>query len=580
MHLILSEVDRPERKREIKTFPCLIGKAEDCGFRLHDKRLSDHHAVILLDGDRLRLIDLSSRNGTYVLQPESGDRGKPEACPAVRSTDGIPPSVRCSAPELRDGTTVAFGGLLYSCEIRQAPDKPQPEGGVGDGPMPSREHNPRSDLKTHVRTGFRIAIKDGTENGRTIFVEQQSTILGSDRGIADIVFPSNLVSRRHARLSCNKNGQVVIEDLQSKNGTYVQGKRIAQPVVLKPGVEVSLGHGPVFYVGDQIARVHSRLERAVLAGLVGCIIVAVGVVVMRSGPDETPHDAGQGSREIGTETTDLETSIAPDRSDSSPAPSLSGSQQALQSVQRRLASSDSWDKEQLVAIQNQLRSVSEPALEDRKAAFVDMIRRRMLSLQALERAHAAVRAGDWETALRSFEEAEAQDTANPWAANGMALIREMRPLLSRVAVEAGYDAPDESRLGGLVQEVVQQVAAGPLLDALHGYLESKLGAIASAHFLRAERFRNQGKAVDALMAVRRGLNLMPWDEHGMQMIPALEKDGKPELESLLIRAYQLESNHDADSREQAAAMYRKIMDVCLPSDWTASFREKARHRVE
>ena len=125
MDLILSEADRPEQRREVKTFPCLVGKAEDCDLRLQDKRLSDHHAVILLDGDRLRLIDLSSLNGTYVLQPEGGDRGKPVACPSVESAEGIPAPLLSSAPELRNGTTVAFGGLLYTCELRRAAGKPQ-----------------------------------------------------------------------------------------------------------------------------------------------------------------------------------------------------------------------------------------------------------------------------------------------------------------------------------------------------------------------------------------------------------------------------------------------------------------------
>ncbi|HQQ76421.1 MAG TPA: FHA domain-containing protein [Thermoanaerobaculia bacterium] len=48
------------------------------------------------------------------------------------------------------------------------------------------------------------------------------------------------VSRRHARLTWNASG-LVLEDLGSKNGTYVRGERITGPVALKDGDDVRLG---------------------------------------------------------------------------------------------------------------------------------------------------------------------------------------------------------------------------------------------------------------------------------------------------------------------------------------------------
>jgi pilus assembly protein CpaF len=48
------------------------------------------------------------------------------------------------------------------------------------------------------------------------------------------------VSRRHARLNF-QGGKFVLEDLGSTNGTFVNGQRLAGPVVLKPGDVVSLG---------------------------------------------------------------------------------------------------------------------------------------------------------------------------------------------------------------------------------------------------------------------------------------------------------------------------------------------------
>jgi pSer/pThr/pTyr-binding forkhead associated (FHA) protein/tetratricopeptide (TPR) repeat protein len=580
VNLILSEADRPERKREVTTFPCLVGKAEDCGLRLQDKRLSDHHAVILPDGDSVRLIDLSSLNGTYVLQPEEAAGGKPQACPSVESPDWIPESVLRSAPDLRNGTTVAFGGLLYTCEFHPEEETPQTIESPGDGRTPPRKSDHRPRDTTQAQTGFRLAITGGPESGRTVTVQRDTALLGSDSRSADISFSSNLVSRRHARLHRNGRGQLVIEDLQSKNGTFVQGKRLTSPAVLKPGTEVSLGHGTVFHVEDCTAPGHSRVERALLFASIVCVIVALGVVVLRSGRDDAndatdaPPAKGDPQTREGhrSETADIE--AVPPASPESPG------EEMLREIETRLGIELSWNKDQLIALQNRLRSVSEPALRNRKAELSESIRKRMLSLQSLEKVYGAVRMGEFDEALKRLRQALEQDIANPWAAKDVEQLSELRPLLARVAAEAGYDSPDETRIGGLVREILENNVEQPLRFALRGYLESRLGGIASAHFQRAERLLQQGKPVDALAALRAGLNLMPWEEQGMQMLAALEKEAKPELESLLIRAYQLESNRDAESREQAASMYRRILDICSPLDWTARFHEKARRRVE
>jgi 6-phosphogluconolactonase (cycloisomerase 2 family) len=49
------------------------------------------------------------------------------------------------------------------------------------------------------------------------------------------------ISRRHARFRRVDGGQLLVEDLGSTNGTYVNGQRIAGPHVLSPGDQVQLG---------------------------------------------------------------------------------------------------------------------------------------------------------------------------------------------------------------------------------------------------------------------------------------------------------------------------------------------------
>ncbi|HEY4575880.1 MAG TPA: FHA domain-containing protein [Thermoanaerobaculia bacterium] len=65
-------------------------------------------------------------------------------------------------------------------------------------------------------------------------------ILGREQGSADLVIDDPGVSRRHARVLSDAGG-VIVEDLGSSNGTYVNGQRISGPVELGAGDEVQVG---------------------------------------------------------------------------------------------------------------------------------------------------------------------------------------------------------------------------------------------------------------------------------------------------------------------------------------------------
>jgi hypothetical protein len=65
-------------------------------------------------------------------------------------------------------------------------------------------------------------------------------ILGREHPTADLVIPDPGVSRRHARIHPH-NGTVIVEDLGSSNGTYVNGHRISGPVELGTGDELQIG---------------------------------------------------------------------------------------------------------------------------------------------------------------------------------------------------------------------------------------------------------------------------------------------------------------------------------------------------
>ena len=80
----------------------------------------------------------------------------------------------------------------------------------------------------------------------------QGTIKTLGRAVrADFIVDAAMVSRLHCRLTALPTGQLEVEDLQSTNGTYVNGKRVAKATLL-PGdtlrvgrVELVLEHAPL-----------------------------------------------------------------------------------------------------------------------------------------------------------------------------------------------------------------------------------------------------------------------------------------------------------------------------------------------
>jgi pSer/pThr/pTyr-binding forkhead associated (FHA) protein len=52
--------------------------------------------------------------------------------------------------------------------------------------------------------------------------------------------PFAFISRTHCQFTCVEN-RVLVQDLESYNGTFVNGKRVTEPVAVKDGDEITLG---------------------------------------------------------------------------------------------------------------------------------------------------------------------------------------------------------------------------------------------------------------------------------------------------------------------------------------------------
>jgi hypothetical protein len=96
--------------------------------------------------------------------------------------------------------------------------------------------------------GEQIRITGGPAAGSQIEVGQELQI-GRSAGAEGRLGDDPEISRQHARISRNPQGQLVVEDLGSTNGTYVNGQRIAGPTVLNPGDTVQMGRSTLSVEG-------------------------------------------------------------------------------------------------------------------------------------------------------------------------------------------------------------------------------------------------------------------------------------------------------------------------------------------
>ena len=76
-------------------------------------------------------------------------------------------------------------------------------------------------------------------DGRRVVIGAEGATIGRGRQ-ADVVLNDPNVSRRHAEIR-PRGGSWVITDLESTNGSQLNGRRIDGPEVLRPGDEIELG---------------------------------------------------------------------------------------------------------------------------------------------------------------------------------------------------------------------------------------------------------------------------------------------------------------------------------------------------
>ena len=84
-----------------------------------------------------------------------------------------------------------------------------------------------------------LILRSGKRAGRRIALPVGDVVIGRDDGCR-IRLTSSDVSRQHCRLRCRED-EVIVADLGSRNGTFINETRVASPTALKPGDLLRVG---------------------------------------------------------------------------------------------------------------------------------------------------------------------------------------------------------------------------------------------------------------------------------------------------------------------------------------------------
>lgn len=86
----------------------------------------------------------------------------------------------------------------------------------------------------------KLVVSEGTLTGTTVALQGQTITLGRAHD-STIVLDDDYASSRHARIYPDRDGQWIVEDLGSTNGTYLDRTRLVTPTPVPLGAPIRIG---------------------------------------------------------------------------------------------------------------------------------------------------------------------------------------------------------------------------------------------------------------------------------------------------------------------------------------------------
>lgn len=200
---------------------------------VRDIRVSSSHLAIEIHGPNIRATDLGSSNGTFidgqsitqhhVSLGQAIQIGQTLLC--IKQNSRVSSQLTNSSHNIKTGSYSGLSGLIDEEFVHYEPSKTQVDRKV------------QRPIKPEERV-VRMRIILGPDKGKKFAIQKVSFAIG--RIGCHISLNDADVSRKHAIIEVVEGGRVIIRDLASSNGTFVNQERINNKV-LNPHDKIQIG---------------------------------------------------------------------------------------------------------------------------------------------------------------------------------------------------------------------------------------------------------------------------------------------------------------------------------------------------
>ena len=217
----------PGRIFELTDDVVTIGRGRKNTIIIHDNEISREHCQLVKVLFDYEIVDLKSTNGTFINGRRVGETSVMLANKSII--------------ELGDSIV-----LEYLTNTDSSIFTPPPG-------LISLETHSEQELSTHQAsaTNFYLVVRRRSQFMPEVYL-LDSPLIDIGRHLDNaICLSENQVSRFHMRLNRTSQG-FVLEDLESTNGTVVNGTRIKEPIILTPGDYITIGQSVEMWFTDNL----------------------------------------------------------------------------------------------------------------------------------------------------------------------------------------------------------------------------------------------------------------------------------------------------------------------------------------
>lgn len=130
-----------------------------------------------------------------------------------------------------------FGTRVTQRGSRRESGRP-PQAARQAAPPPQRQQPSGGRQRRGAPT--KLVVSEGSLTGTTVALQGQTITLGRAHD-STIVLDDDYASSRHARIYPDRDGQWIVEDLGSTNGTYLDRTRLTTPTPIPLGAPIRIG---------------------------------------------------------------------------------------------------------------------------------------------------------------------------------------------------------------------------------------------------------------------------------------------------------------------------------------------------